>query len=86
MRVLEISIDGNKVFGHEEGQEAQYDLEEFTTPPVLRKVLWLMKPNEIMSFTTTRKEKLVGFFPDNDNKVFDEETLRSFKKEVKMVV
>ena len=86
MRVIEISVDGQKVFGHAENEVAQYDLEEFTTPPVLRKVLWLMKPTEIMSFTTTRREKVVGFFPDNDNKVFDEVVLGAFKKEVKFVI
>jgi len=68
--VIDLSIDGKKIFGHKEDEFAQFDFEEFTLPPCLKKLLFLMKPFEIMHLSTTRKDKLGGFFQDTNYDIF----------------
>lgn len=60
--VVKVWIDGDLKFEHGEGQCATFDMEMFTMPPVIRKMVQLMKPEEIIEMKTTRRDKLHGFF------------------------
>jgi tetratricopeptide (TPR) repeat protein len=45
---------------------AKYDLEEYTLPPVIRKVLKTSKMGEVFEIRTSRKDKIVPAFPDSN--------------------
>jgi hypothetical protein len=86
VKVHGIWVDDELVFSHKgENECAVFDMEVYTLPPVVRKILTLMKPTEIIEITTTRKDKVQGFFIDeNFGDVFKVEQLSGFKKQVKM--
>ena len=68
----------------EEGVDTlKYDLEDYTTPAVFRRVLKKTKLKEIVEIRTTRLDKLTDHFDDD---VFNREWLSSFKDEVVITV
>ena len=91
---MKIEIDGAVRFCHknfndleavEDGEEAQkYDLEEYTLPPVVRKILRGTKLNEVVFVKSTRADKLTPQFEDasgvfsKDNLAFQKEAVITF--------
>lgn len=64
---IKLWIDGTLKFEHGADEFAVFDFELFTMPPVLRKVLQIMKLGETIELTTIKRDKLKGFFVDERN-------------------
>ena len=64
-----------------ENEFERYDLEEYTVPSIIRKILKTTKLREVVQVRTTRKDKFVNYF-DEDSKCFNKEILTSFEKEL----
>jgi hypothetical protein len=58
-----------------------YDLEEFQVPGVVRKLLKITKPFEIVQLTCTRKDKLTDHLPDAHG-IFNHEYFENFEDKV----
>lgn len=92
---VRIEVDGVKVYEHmrfddlteiEVGVDsAQYDLEEYRLPPIIRKILKTTKLTEVFQVRTKRIDKLKSYFKD-PNGVFDADVLSKFKDEVVFTV
>lgn len=83
MRV-KIEVDGEEKFSHgsfddlkeyNDTDSQTFDLELYTVPSVIRKVLKITKLQEIVEVKCSRKDKLTDHF---DNPVFSHEWLGSF--------
>jgi hypothetical protein len=88
---VKIEVDAVTVFEHPRFNEldnievgtdaAQYDLEKYFLPPVIRKILKTTKTQEVFQVTSTRKDKVAPYFED-PNGIFKKEVLENFKKSV----
>ena len=58
-----------------------YDLEEYQVPGVVRKMLKITKPYEIVQITCMRKDKLVDHLPDAHG-IFKHEHFENFEDKV----
>lgn len=58
----------------------RFDLEEYTVPGIIRKILKTTKLREVVQIRTTRKDKLSTHF-DEEGKCFKKDILLSFEKE-----
>ena len=58
-----------------------YDLEEFQLPGVVRKMLKITKPFEIVQITCMRKDKLIDHLPDA-HEIFKHEYFENFEDKV----
>ena len=58
-----------------------YDLEEYQVPGVVRKMLKITKPYEIVQITCTRKDKLIDHLPDAHG-IFKHEHFENFEDSV----
>lgn len=59
----------------------RFDLEEYTVPSIIRKILKTTKLREVVQVRTTRKDKFVNYF-DEDTKCFKKDILQSFQKDL----
>lgn len=58
-----------------------YDLEEYQVPGVVRKMLKITKPFEIVQITCKRKDKLIDHLPDAHG-IFKHEHFENFEDKV----
>ena len=85
MMPVESDEDGEEIKSAQEpivpdDELERFDLEDFTVPGIIRKILKTTKLREVVQVRTTRKDKLSTHF-EEDNKCFRKELLLSFEKE-----
>lgn len=62
------------------GDSSPYDLEEYTVPAAVRKVLKIQKPTEVIQIKSTNKEKLTDHMDDEANGIFKKEWFDAMKE------
>jgi hypothetical protein len=97
---VKIEVDGAVVFEHPglldevgSGEQlevgvhaAKYDLEEYRLPPVIRKALKTSKLGEVFQVRSTRRDKALPYFNDDEGQVFKKDLLEPFTQEVVFTV
>lgn len=68
---------GTEVIG---GQSSEYDLEEYTVPGALRKLLKITKPLEVVQMKCTKNDRLVDQMDDETHGVFKLEWFENMKE------
>lgn len=63
-----------------EGEFEKFDLDEYTVPSVVSRILKTTKLREVVQVRTTRKDKISTHF-EEDHKCFRKDVLLSFQKE-----
>ena len=61
-----------------------YDLEAYQLPAVLRRVLKSTKLDEVITITSSRRNKLIDNLPDETYGIFDIDKIGAFEKTVKI--